>query len=191
MSARYLGGCCGLWGRCQDRTQQSQGCSPRISRTRPQRWIATSTKFRLTGYSAIDKLHDTAPNNLPLDNLDNLTQCECYAVWAIGSVNEWFLIHLLRFRGHSGGIRSGTRYAFSRDFRKKGMIPLSTYLKTYRSVSFLPSLCRQSLANHPQGRRYRRHQGQRCRPEGVSLKEKNPLNPPRTSGDLALRMFIP
>ncbi|KAH0607473.1 uncharacterized protein H6S33_002507 [Morchella sextelata] len=34
--------------------------------------------------------------------------------------------------GHSGGIRSGTRYAFSRDFRKKGMIALSTYLKVYR-----------------------------------------------------------
>ncbi|KAL0635097.1 60S ribosomal protein L21A [Maublancomyces gigas] len=39
---------------------------------------------------------------------------------------------LERETGHSGGIRSGTRYAFSRDFRKKGMIPLSTYLKVYR-----------------------------------------------------------
>ncbi|RCI13694.1 hypothetical protein L249_8215 [Ophiocordyceps polyrhachis-furcata BCC 54312] len=34
--------------------------------------------------------------------------------------------------GHSYGKRAGTRYAFSRDFRKKGMIPLSTYLRTYR-----------------------------------------------------------
>ncbi|PFH57499.1 hypothetical protein XA68_14996 [Ophiocordyceps unilateralis] len=34
--------------------------------------------------------------------------------------------------GHSYGKRAGTRYAFSRDFRKKGMIPMSTYLRTYR-----------------------------------------------------------
>lgn len=34
--------------------------------------------------------------------------------------------------GHSGGLRAGTRYAFSRDFKKKGMIPLSVYLKQYR-----------------------------------------------------------
>ncbi|KAF8470239.1 ribosomal protein L21e-domain-containing protein [Kalaharituber pfeilii] len=34
--------------------------------------------------------------------------------------------------GHSGGLRSGTRYAFSRNFREKGMIPLSTYLTQYR-----------------------------------------------------------
>ncbi|KAF2861499.1 hypothetical protein K470DRAFT_214939 [Piedraia hortae CBS 480.64] len=34
--------------------------------------------------------------------------------------------------GHSAGLRAGTRYAFSRDFKKKGMIPLSTYLKQYR-----------------------------------------------------------
>ncbi|EXJ61488.1 uncharacterized protein Z519_02880 [Cladophialophora bantiana CBS 173.52] len=34
--------------------------------------------------------------------------------------------------GHSRGLRSGTRYAFSRNFREKGMIPLSTYMKTYR-----------------------------------------------------------
>ncbi|KAL3471286.1 ribosomal protein L21e-domain-containing protein [Aspergillus californicus] len=34
--------------------------------------------------------------------------------------------------GHSHGLRSGTRYAFSRSFREKGMIHLSTYLKTYR-----------------------------------------------------------
>ncbi|CBX94792.1 similar to 60s ribosomal protein l21 [Plenodomus lingam JN3] len=34
--------------------------------------------------------------------------------------------------GHAAGLRAGTRYAFSRDFKKKGMIPLSTYLKTYK-----------------------------------------------------------
>lgn len=34
--------------------------------------------------------------------------------------------------GHSYGIRSGTRYAFSRNFREKGMINLSTYLQQYR-----------------------------------------------------------
>ncbi|KAK5117445.1 60S ribosomal protein L21A [Meristemomyces frigidus] len=34
--------------------------------------------------------------------------------------------------GHAAGLRAGTRYAFSRDFKKKGMIPLSTYLKQYR-----------------------------------------------------------
>ncbi|KAK9478430.1 40S ribosomal protein S9-B [Lipomyces japonicus] len=30
------------------------------------------------------------------------------------------------------GYRSGTRYAFSRDFKKHGAIPLTTYLKTYK-----------------------------------------------------------
>ncbi|KAI9841881.1 MAG: 60S ribosomal protein L21A [Sclerophora amabilis] len=34
--------------------------------------------------------------------------------------------------GHSGGLRAGTRYAFSRDFKKKGFIPLSTYLRQYK-----------------------------------------------------------
>ncbi|KAL1840335.1 hypothetical protein VTJ49DRAFT_549 [Mycothermus thermophilus] len=34
--------------------------------------------------------------------------------------------------GHSHGLRAGTRYAFARDFRKHGQIPLSTYLRTYR-----------------------------------------------------------
>ncbi|KAI9654679.1 MAG: 60S ribosomal protein L21A [Trizodia sp. TS-e1964] len=34
--------------------------------------------------------------------------------------------------GHSAGLRAGTRYAFSRDFKKKGMIPLSTYLRQYK-----------------------------------------------------------
>ena len=30
------------------------------------------------------------------------------------------------------GYRRGTRYLFSRQFRKKGMIPLSTYMKQYK-----------------------------------------------------------
>ncbi|RCK55262.1 60S ribosomal protein L21-A [Candida viswanathii] len=34
--------------------------------------------------------------------------------------------------GKSRGYRSGTRYAFQRDFKKHGAIALSTYLKTYR-----------------------------------------------------------
>ncbi|POS78400.1 ribosomal protein Srp1 [Diaporthe helianthi] len=34
--------------------------------------------------------------------------------------------------GHAAGLRAGTRYAFSRDFRKKGMIRLSTYLHQYK-----------------------------------------------------------
>ncbi|KAI7784601.1 60s ribosomal protein l21 [Diaporthe eres] len=34
--------------------------------------------------------------------------------------------------GHAAGLRAGTRYAFSRDFRKKGMIALSTYLYQFK-----------------------------------------------------------
>lgn len=34
--------------------------------------------------------------------------------------------------GHSGGLRAGTRYAFSRGFKEKGMIRLSTYLTQFR-----------------------------------------------------------
>ncbi|KAF2150460.1 hypothetical protein K461DRAFT_244150 [Myriangium duriaei CBS 260.36] len=34
--------------------------------------------------------------------------------------------------GHAAGLRAGTRYAFSRDFKKKGMIALSTYLRQYK-----------------------------------------------------------
>ncbi|KAK5079472.1 ribosomal protein L21e-domain-containing protein [Cryomyces antarcticus] len=34
--------------------------------------------------------------------------------------------------GHAAGLRAGTRYAFSRDFKKRGMIPLSTYLRQYK-----------------------------------------------------------
>ncbi|OTA95872.1 hypothetical protein M434DRAFT_393342 [Hypoxylon sp. CO27-5] len=34
--------------------------------------------------------------------------------------------------GHAAGLRAGTRYAFSRNFREKGMIRLSTYLQQYK-----------------------------------------------------------
>merc|ERR1712130_365852 len=37
-----------------------------------------------------------------------------------------------RKMGKSRGYRSGTRYAFQRDFKKHGTIPLLTYLKTYK-----------------------------------------------------------
>jgi len=33
---------------------------------------------------------------------------------------------------HSFGVRARTRSMFSRDFKKKGVIPMSTYLKTYK-----------------------------------------------------------
>ncbi|KAI1610195.1 60S ribosomal protein L21-A [Exophiala viscosa] len=34
--------------------------------------------------------------------------------------------------GHAAGLRAGTRYAFSRNFRQKGMINLGTYMRNYR-----------------------------------------------------------
>ncbi|KAK3336998.1 ribosomal protein L21e-domain-containing protein [Cercophora scortea] len=34
--------------------------------------------------------------------------------------------------GHAAGLRAGTRYAFSRNFREKGMINISTYLQQYK-----------------------------------------------------------
>ncbi|KAI5860744.1 ribosomal protein L21e-domain-containing protein [Durotheca rogersii] len=34
--------------------------------------------------------------------------------------------------GHPAGLRAGTRYAFSRNFRQKGQIRLSTYLQQYK-----------------------------------------------------------
>lgn len=33
---------------------------------------------------------------------------------------------------HSFGLRARTRYMFSRDFRKKGYIKLSTYMRTFK-----------------------------------------------------------
>lgn len=36
--------------------------------------------------------------------------------------------------GNKGfGLRAGTRHSFSRAFRKKGAIPLTTYLRTYKA----------------------------------------------------------
>ncbi len=34
--------------------------------------------------------------------------------------------------GHAAGLRAGTRYAFSRKFRQKGFIQLSTYLRQFK-----------------------------------------------------------
>lgn len=34
--------------------------------------------------------------------------------------------------GRTHGVRRGTRYMFARDFRKRGVIKLSTYLKNYK-----------------------------------------------------------
>jgi len=34
--------------------------------------------------------------------------------------------------GHSHGLRAGTRYAFSRGFKKHGAIPMTVYLRQYR-----------------------------------------------------------
>lgn len=34
--------------------------------------------------------------------------------------------------GHTKGLRRGTRYMFAHAFKKGGVIPLSTYLKTYK-----------------------------------------------------------
>ncbi|RAO72885.1 uncharacterized protein BHQ10_008897 [Talaromyces amestolkiae] len=43
--------------------------------------------------------------------------------------------------GHSGGLRAGTRYAFSRDFKKRGSIALGTYLKEYRVGDIVDVRC--------------------------------------------------
>ena len=42
--------------------------------------------------------------------------------------------------GHAAGLRAGTRYAFSRKFREKGMIRLTTYLRQYKSVQSSPGV---------------------------------------------------
>ncbi|KAF2397508.1 putative 60S ribosomal protein L21-B [Trichodelitschia bisporula] len=43
--------------------------------------------------------------------------------------------------GHSGGLRSGTRYAFSRDFKKRGAIATSIYLRQYRVGDIVDVVC--------------------------------------------------
>ena len=42
------------------------------------------------------------------------------------------LLVLSLVMGHAAGLRAGTRYAFSRGFKKRGYIPLSTYLRIYK-----------------------------------------------------------
>lgn len=43
--------------------------------------------------------------------------------------------------GHSRGLRAGTRYAFSKDFKKTGVIPLSVYLQQYRVGDIVDVVC--------------------------------------------------
>ncbi|KAI0204245.1 ribosomal protein L21e-domain-containing protein [Astrocystis sublimbata] len=43
--------------------------------------------------------------------------------------------------GHAAGLRAGTRYAFSRNFRQKGMIHLSTYLQQYKVGDIVDIKC--------------------------------------------------
>ncbi|KAL9973781.1 hypothetical protein ACROYT_G020283 [Oculina patagonica] len=63
------------------------------------------------------------------------------ALWATSLASSSFLaFHHLCSRGwkrtikmvNTTGVRRGTRYMFSRDFRKRGVIHLSTYFKNYK-----------------------------------------------------------
>ncbi|KAI1175747.1 ribosomal protein L21e-domain-containing protein [Nemania sp. FL0916] len=47
--------------------------------------------------------------------------------------------------GHSAGLRAGTRYAFSRDFRKKGAIPLTVYMRQYRVGDYVDIKCNAAV----------------------------------------------
>ncbi|OCK83797.1 60S ribosomal protein L21 [Lepidopterella palustris CBS 459.81] len=47
--------------------------------------------------------------------------------------------------GHSAGLRAGTRYAFSRKFKTKGMIPLSTYLRQYKVGDIVDVVCNAAV----------------------------------------------
>ncbi|KAI0876456.1 60S ribosomal protein L21 [Hypoxylon argillaceum] len=47
--------------------------------------------------------------------------------------------------GHSAGLRAGTRYAFSRDFRKKGAIPLTTYMRQYHVGDYVDIKCNAAV----------------------------------------------
>ena len=42
---------------------------------------------------------------------------------------------------HSYGLRARTRYLFARDFRKRGMISLSTYMKTFKVGDIVDIKC--------------------------------------------------
>lgn len=46
---------------------------------------------------------------------------------------------------HSYGLRARTRHLFSRDFRKKGVIKLSTYLKTYKVGDIVDVKCNGAI----------------------------------------------
>jgi hypothetical protein len=41
-------------------------------------------------------------------------------------------------RARPRGLRHSTRYLFSRDFRRKGFVPLSTYMRTYKVLPSSP-----------------------------------------------------
>ncbi|TID16812.1 putative ribosomal protein [Venturia nashicola] len=43
--------------------------------------------------------------------------------------------------GHSGGLRSGTRYAFSRGFKQRGSIATSVYLRQYKVGDIVDVVC--------------------------------------------------
>ncbi|RYC65933.1 hypothetical protein CHU98_g317 [Xylaria longipes] len=47
--------------------------------------------------------------------------------------------------GHASGLRAGTRYAFSRDFRKKGSIPLTVYMRQYRVGDIVDIKCNAAV----------------------------------------------
>ncbi|KAJ8105668.1 hypothetical protein ONZ43_g7334 [Nemania bipapillata] len=47
--------------------------------------------------------------------------------------------------GHSAGLRAGTRYAFSRDFRKKGAIALTTYMRQYHVGDYVDIKCNAAV----------------------------------------------
>ncbi|KAJ8513774.1 hypothetical protein OPV22_004208 [Ensete ventricosum] len=60
------------------------------------------------------------------------------------------------------GLRSRTRDIFSRPFRKKGYIPLTTYLRTYRIGDYVDKgMHRQGLERHEARRRRRGQQAVR------------------------------
>ncbi|KAI0444228.1 ribosomal protein L21e-domain-containing protein [Xylaria telfairii] len=47
--------------------------------------------------------------------------------------------------GHAAGLRAGTRYAFSRDYRKKGSIPLTVYMRQYHVGDFVDIKCNGAI----------------------------------------------
>ncbi|QDS68482.1 hypothetical protein FKW77_010849 [Venturia effusa] len=47
--------------------------------------------------------------------------------------------------GHSGGLRSGTRYAFSRGFKQRGAIATSVYLRQYKVGDIVDVVCNGAI----------------------------------------------